>query len=172
MLIIFSLFTLLLPLVLLLFLALLVVPIVRGAPYMPSYDKTVKKMFALANISPKVKAADLGSGDGKILIALAKEGVEAHGYEINPLLVWWSRKKIQREKLSENAFIHWKSFWRQDFSSFDVIIVFGIPYIMKGLEKKLQKELKPGARVVSNAFTFPHWKYAKKDDGVYLYEKK
>ncbi|MBI3335210.1 MAG: class I SAM-dependent methyltransferase [Candidatus Portnoybacteria bacterium] len=144
---------------------------VFGAPFVPSNRETVKKMIILAGVKPAIKAADLGSGDGRIVIALAKAGAEAHGYEINPLLVWWSRRRIRKEKLRGKAFIHWGSFWRHDLSSFDVITIFGISYIMRGLEKKLKEELKAGARVVSNEFIFPGWLSLKKDGGVYLYEK-
>jgi Xaa-Pro aminopeptidase len=64
---------------------------IRGAPFVLTGSRTVKTMTALANIQPGEKAADLGSGDGRILIAIARAGAEAHGYEINPFLVLWSR---------------------------------------------------------------------------------
>lgn len=147
-------------------------PTIRGAPFVPSRYETLKKMMALAKVKPGMKTADLGSGDGRIVIALAKAGAEAHGYEINPLLVWWSRRIIKKEKLSDQAFIHWVNFWRHNVSSFDVVTIFGINYIMKNLERKLKKELKPDARIVSNGFTFPTWPYSQKDGNVYLYEPK
>lgn len=147
-------------------------PIVSGAPFVASNREIVKKMISLADIKPAIKAADLGSGDGRVVIALAKAGAKAHGYEINPLLVWWSRRSIRKEKLTDRAFIHWGSFWRHDLSSFDAITIFGISYIMRSLEKKLKAELKPGARVVSNEFIFPDWPYSQKESDVYLYELK
>ena len=146
--------------------------IVWGAPFDPSDRETVKKMVALANIQPCKKAADLGSGDGRVVIALAKAGAEAHGYEINPLLVWWARRNIRKAGLTDKASIHWKSFWRENFVSFDAITVFGVNYIMKDLEKKLRKELKTNARVVSNTWPFPTWSHSLKEGNVYLYEQK
>lgn len=142
-----------------------------GAPYVPTHDKTMKKMVMLLNIKPGEKAVDLGSGDGKIVIALAQAGAEAHGYEINPFLVLWSKMNIKKAGLSGKAFIHWKSFWGADFSSFQVVTIYGITYVMKRLEKKLQKELKQGSRVASNAFTFPQWNPIQNDNGVHLYKK-
>ena len=115
-----------------------------------------------------MKAADIGSGDGRIVIALARAGAVAHGYEINPLLVWWSRVKIRRAGLDGRAYIHRKNLWHTDFSSFDAVTVFGVFHIMRRLETKLRRELKPGARAVSIGFEFPTWPAAEKYDGIYV----
>lgn len=127
-------------------------------------------MISLSDIKSGEKAIDLGSGDGRLVIALAKKGIEAHGYEINPFLVWLSRNNIKRVGLEGEAFIHFKNFWYVDFSEFNVVTVYGISYMMKRLEAKLRKELKPGSRIVSNCFAFPNWPYFKKEDKVYLYK--
>ena len=114
--------------------------------------------------------ADLGSGDGRILIEFAKKGAIAEGYEINPVLVFIARMKIRRLGLEKKARVFWKSFWREDLSQYKVITVFGIDYIMKRMEKKLYKELSRGSRIIVNLFPFPNKKYKLKKDGVYLYE--
>ena len=59
-----------------------------GLGYAPSTTAIIDRMIKLLNIKPGEKAVDIGSGDGRVVIALAKAGAEAHGYEINPLLVW------------------------------------------------------------------------------------
>lgn len=156
---------LLLPSILILVLA--VRPLVRGAPYVPSSDAKIASMVALAGIRPGERAADLGSGDGRVVMAFARAGADAHGFEVNPILVWLSRRKIRVAGLADRAHIHWRSFWRVDGGEFDIIIVFGISHIMRGLERKLKRELKPGARVVSNAFAFPQWPPSRTEDGVY-----
>jgi len=142
-----------------------------GAIYLPTRKRTVKKMIELSEIKSGEIAVDLGSGDGRLVISLAKAGAEAHGYEINPLLVLISRWNIRKARIGDRAFIHFKNFWKEDFSQFDVIAIFGISRAMEALEKRLKKELKAGARVVSNAFPFPDWQYAKKEDTVFLYKK-
>lgn len=144
--------------------------IIRGAPFVPSDKKTVERMIKFAKIKKGEKVVDIGSGDGRLVIALAKAGAMAYGYEINPFLVLWSRYKIFRSGLSGKAFTFWKSFWRVDFSSFDVVTVYAISYIMLDLEKKLEKELKKGTRVVSHTFKFPNCKIKEMDAGVYLYK--
>ncbi len=146
-------------------------PTIGGAIYVPSKDAQVERMLKLAQIRTGMKAVDLGSGDGRIVIVLARAGAEAHGYEINPLLVIWSRMKVKAAGLDKLAKIHWASFWHVNFSGFQLVTLFGISYIMKDLEKKLQKELPPGSQVICNSFPFPDWQVAKKDEGVYLYQR-
>lgn len=148
----------------------LLLPIVLGAPYVPAKHTRVATMVELADIKPGERAVDLGSGDGRIVIAFARAGAEAHGYEINPLLVWRSRRNIRAAGLSRRAFIHWKSFRGVDFSLFNIVSVYGLPGIMKGLEPKLQRDLPPGGRVVSLTFKFPHWPPVTRRDWVYLYK--
>lgn len=154
------------------FILMFVSSMVKGAPFMISGKRAIKKIIELSNIQAGQKAVDLGSGDGRIVIAFAKAGAIAYGYEINPILVWLSKRKIKKEGLQDKAFIYQKSFWDANFSLFDIVSIYGIDYIMSDLEKKLHQELKPGSKVLANAFTFPRWKPVKKDDPVYLYEKK
>ena len=147
--------------------------VIRGAPWVPTNKDTVARMIASAQIKSGDKVADLGSGDGRLVIAAARAGAIAHGFEINPLLVWISRWNIKRAGLTDRAFIHTKNFWFQDFSEFDVVMLFGITGIMKGLEEKFERELKPGSRVVSNTSRFPRW-IPEKNMNVFTYriEKK
>lgn len=144
--------------------------IFRGAFFAQSQRKEIEKMILLANIKSDDKAVDLGSGDGRLLIALAKVGAETYGYEINPILVWWSRYKIKRAGLSKKAFVYWKNFWSINLSNFNIVSVYGTKHIMDELEKKLKKELKPDARVISNYFIFPTWQHSKKEGSAYLYK--
>ncbi len=142
-----------------------------GAPFQPSSDKELKEIMELANVKKGQKTADLGSGNGKIVIEFAKHGAYAHGFEINPLLVLLSQKRIKKLGLQNNATIHWKNFMKQNFSDFDIITSFQISYIMPDLEEKLMRELKSSSRVVSNTWKFPKWKPKRKMGHVYLYKK-
>ena len=117
----------------------------RGGMYVPSKDGRVKKMIDLLEIKRGEKVIDLGSGDGRVVIALAQAGAQAYGYEINPFLVSRARKKIKKLGLDKKAFIFQKNFWKEDLSEFDAVAVYGLPNMMKGLENKLSKELKPNA---------------------------
>jgi cyclopropane fatty-acyl-phospholipid synthase-like methyltransferase len=147
----------------------ILIPMILGAPFVP-IDKTVlKKMIALLQVQPGEKAADLGSGDGRIVIELARAGAHAVGYEINPLLALTSRKNIKKAEITKRASIQWKDFWTQDLSSFQVITLFGMPHMMKRLQEKLAKELRPGARVISHQFMFPDWPVSHQESQLYLY---
>lgn len=89
---------------------LLIRPIVRGAVYFPTKREAVRVMVDLAEPQSGERLADLGSGDGRVLMAFARQGIEAHGYEVNPLLVWQSQWAIKRAGLEGRAFVHWESF--------------------------------------------------------------
>ena len=114
-------------------------PIIRGAIYFPTTPHGVSVMLKLADIKPGEKIVDLGSGDGRILIAAAKMGADAVGYEINPVLVRQSRRAIARAGI--RAVVHWESFWNVDLSEFDVVIVYGIPYIMQAYREEAEAVL-------------------------------
>jgi len=144
-------------------------PMINGAIYFQTSSKNVEAIIRLAEITPGEKVADLGSGDGRILIALARAGAEAHGYEVNPILIMRSRRAIREAGLSGKAFVHWRSFWRADLSDYRTIVVYGIPFIMGKLGKKLTAELPPGTKVISNIFTFPNLKEIQAEGSVRLY---
>lgn len=141
----------------------------RGAPYAVTDEKTLKGIIEAATQKKKGRALDVGSGDGRIVIALAQAGFEAHGYEFNPLLVWWSRRNIRKAGLAGKAFIHMRDFWREDFSVYDVVVMYQITYIMRRLEQKLQREMKPGSVVICNHFTLPSYKPSLKKGRVNHY---
>ncbi len=144
-------------------------PIGRGAVFFPSMRSHARLMAELSGVSYGDRAVDLGSGDGRVVIALAKRGAEAHGFEINPALVLLSRWNVRRAGLAGRASIHWGSFWRVDLGSFQAVTVFQGSFIMKRLERKLLNELAPGARVVSDYWGFPRWKHELARGTLLLY---
>ncbi|MBU6500472.1 MAG: hypothetical protein KGJ89_01410 [Patescibacteria group bacterium] len=148
---------------------LLVRPIIKGAAYFPTKRANIETIIKF--IEPKVgdRVADLGSGDGRIVTALAKSGAKAYGYEINPLLVWYSRREIKLENLQKKAFIYWKSYWKENLNKYSTVVVYGYPRIMKKLGEKLKTELAPGTKVISNIYAFPNLKEVESENGVRLY---
>lgn len=139
-----------------------------GALYIPTDVGTVDAMLDAAELKEGDRLVDIGSGDGRLIIAAAQRGIRADGYEINPLLVWLSNRKIRRENLEHHAHAYWKNFWRVDLSAYSVITVFGIKHIMMRLGGKLRVELSPQSRVVSNLFPLPNWE-GRVEEGVYVY---
>ena len=127
-------------------------------------------MVELSEAKPGEKGADLGSGDGRIVIAFAKHGIEMRGYEIDDELIKLSKTNIETANLT-NASIYEKDFWQEDLSIFNIICCYPMPTIMGRLENKLKEELKPGSRVLLNYFPFKHWKEKMIKDNIYLYVK-
>jgi cyclopropane fatty-acyl-phospholipid synthase-like methyltransferase len=147
----------------------------EGAHYTPTTNETVTRMLKMAELQPGDKLADVGSGDGRILIGAAQKGLESVGYEINPALVFWSRTLISRAGVSTLAKAYTKNFWNINFSKFTVVTVYGLPHMLKPLQKKLERELKPGSRVICNTFPFltknELWEVTK-ESNIYRYVKK
>ena len=144
-------------------------PIGRGAIYDPSTRAEAEVMAGMADVHEGTLAADLGSGDGRVVIALARLGAEAHGYEINPILVAVSRRNILREGLRGRAFIHWGNFWRRSLSRYNLITVFQVGFVMARLEAKLQRELAPGSAIVSHYWRFPGLRPERTEGTIYRY---
>jgi SAM-dependent methyltransferase len=146
--------------------------IYRGAQFVQSDDSKIVKMIELAQLHGTERVVDIGSGDGKLIIKLAKNGVAADGVEINPYLVRVSRKRIKESGLEHLAKIHQSSLWNFDTGNYDAVFVYGTGLIMDRLAEKLQRELKPGARVISNHFKLPGWEVEKEESGVLVYVQK
>jgi hypothetical protein len=144
-------------------------PLGRGAIYDPSSQEEARVMADLAEVRPGAKAADLGSGDGRVVIALARRGAEAHGYEVNPILVLISRRNIRQQGLAGRAFIHWGNFWQRDLSRYELITVFQVGFVMARLEAKLKHDLAHGSCVVSHYWRFPTLKPEMSKGNIYRY---
>ena len=154
----------------LLVLPFFIFPQIKGAVYVPSADDRIAAMLKLAKVKKKEKMIDLGAGDGRVVAAFAKVGAVAMGVELNPVLVNRAEKNLRDQGFKESeASVKWQSLWDTDLHQYDIITVYGIPYIMKKLAAKLEKEVKPGTRIVSNAFIFPDWPIVKSENEVHLY---
>ncbi len=141
-----------------------------GAPFVPTSKKKIKIVLEFADIKKGQRVAELGSGDGRLVVALAKMGAIIDGFEINPILVLASRFDILRLGLRKKASIYLQSFWDKNLSSFDLVVIYGVPSIMPKLTTKISKELKSNSKVISVDFKIPSLKLIKQEDSVYLYQ--
>lgn len=139
-----------------------------GAPFVPSRQIRVDKMIELANLQPNDRAIDMGSGDGRVVFTASGLCAQSDGVELNPYLYWLSKTKL-KAKGKTNVLFTRKSLWDYDISSYNVVFTYLIPHRMNKLAKKIKQEMKPGARIVSHAFSFPNWQPVKKDGNIYLY---
>ena len=147
----------------------LVFPLLKGAPFVPMSKSNLRMLVKLADITSEERVVDLGSGDGRVVMEFAELGCKVDGFEINPLLVRSSRKKIKERGLEKTAVIFEKDFWDHDLSEYDIVVLFQVPYVLNKLEKKLKRELKPGSKVLSYSFKFPNWEAVDSRKNIYLY---
>jgi cyclopropane fatty-acyl-phospholipid synthase-like methyltransferase len=148
------------------------------APYVASPVRVVDLMLDIAKVKPGETVIDLGSGDGRILIAAVERfKAKAIGVEISPKLVAQARQRIQREGITDMARVIEGDVMQADLSGADVVTMYLESKTNADLRPRLEKMLKPGARVVSHDYAIPGWKPTRveKLDGrqghmIYLYE--
>lgn len=139
-----------------------------GAPYLPTLNRQTIAALDLLDLKPGQTLLELGSGDGRVLIAAAKRGVNSIGYELNPLLVIYSRIRTWRQR--GLITVHWGNYWRKDWPPTDGIFVFLLDKYMKKLDTNIiQRYPNRRVKLVSFAFKIPGKKPTKEIDGVYLY---
>ena len=129
----------------------------KDVVWVPTPDELVERMLNLANVTADDFLIDLGSGDGRTVIAAAKRGARAHGIEYNPEMVELSKRNATNERLGERATFAKEDLFQSDFSKATVITMFLLPQINLKLRPKIL-DLKPGTRIVSNSFTMGEWK--------------
>ncbi len=139
-------------------------------PYFQTTRYRVATMVELAEIRPGDTVADLGAGDGRILIAFAQAGAIAHGYELDSDLLLLAKENIEKAAVTDRVFLHQSNFWSEHLSTFSVISIYGMPDVMDALQEKLSNELTPGTRVLSNYYAIPGWKEEEKRDSIYKYK--
>lgn len=140
-----------------------------GAPFVPMEPKVVEGVMKLVEVKKDEIFYDLGSGDGRLVIAAALRGAKAYGIEIDFLRVWYSRVWIYLLRLSKNAKIIQKNIFDVDLSNADVVCLYLLPETNEKIQNKLKKELKKGTPVVSVAFTFSGWQPEKIDPRGTIY---
>lgn len=125
--------------------------------WVPTPDALVAKMLEIAKVTPNDYLIDLGSGDGRTVIAAAKLNAKATGVEYNPDMVELSKRRAAEAGVSDRANFVKADLFEYDFSDATVITMFLLPEINLRLRPKLL-ELKPGTRIVTNTFTMGEWK--------------
>jgi hypothetical protein len=138
-----------------------------GAPFLPTLKARVPEAIALSGLKSGQTLIELGSGDGRVLVAAAKKGIKSVGYELNPLLVIYS--KIVTFKHRKMIKIIWGNYWKKQWPAADAIFVFLLQPYMQKLDTKIIQNYPEGIRLVSFAFTIPDKKPSKENNGLYLY---
>jgi protein-L-isoaspartate O-methyltransferase len=128
------------------------------APFDPMPQEVVARLLVLAEVKKGDIVYDLGSGDGRVVIAAAKKfGVKAVGFEIDPGLVKLARENARKEGVEKLVQIHQQDFMTADLSPASVVTLYLSNDGNLALKPALMDQLKPGARIVSYAFDMGDW---------------
>lgn len=149
-----------------------------AAPWVPCKSNDITRIFNLANLEAGKIFVDIGAGDGKTVIAAARAGTIAHGYEISLIPYIIARIKILflPREIRRKVFFHYKSFWNVDFGNFDCIYLFLMPKIFPKLVEKIKKECKTGTKIICYVWPLPELSLKEiseenKSPKIFFYEK-
>jgi Methyltransferase domain len=127
-------------------------------PFVTTPPQVVERMLALAQTREDDVVMDLGSGDGRIVIAAAKK-YAAHGIgiELDPELVIRARENAAAAGVEQLTTFVEGDVLKADLSGASVITAYLLPWLMDALQPKFLAELQPGTRIVSHAFAMSGW---------------
>lgn len=129
------------------------------APYVQSPQPIAEKMLELARLKPGETVYDLGCGDGRILVAAAKKfGAKAVGVELSEPLAKKARQEAESQGVSDNVKVIEGDMMTVDVAPANVVALYLMTEANDQLRPKLERELKPGSRVVSLDFKVRGWK--------------
>jgi SAM-dependent methyltransferase len=128
------------------------------SPYAATPDSVVQAMLTLADVGARDYVIDLGSGDGRLVIAAAARGARGLGVDIDAQLVEIARREAHHARVADRAQFVEKDLFETDVSEASVVTIYLLPSIMGRIAQKLAAELKPGARVVTHDFPLPGWR--------------
>ena len=125
--------------------------------WVPTPDSLVKAMLAASKVTARDYVVDLGSGDGRIPIAAARDfGARAHGIDFNPDMVALARRNAERAGLRQKVSFQRADIFESDFSTATVVTLYLLPNLNLKLRPTLL-EMQPGTRIVSHAFDMGDW---------------
>ena len=128
----------------------------KDTVWVPTPDVLVEKMLDMAQVTPQDFVIDLGSGDGRNVIAAAKRGAPGLGVEYNPDMVGLSKRLAAQAGVSDKVQFVEGDMFEADISKATVLALFLLPDNMRRLRPKFL-DLRPGTRIVANTFGIEGW---------------
>lgn len=126
-------------------------------PYVPTPNDVLEQMLDLANVGPGDYVIDLGSGDGRIVIAAVKRGAVGHGVDLDPQRIKEARANAEKEGVSDRVMFMQGDIFETDFSDASVVTLYLLSSVNEKLRPSLLENLSPGTRVVSHSFSMGDW---------------
>lgn len=130
----------------------------RDVPYVPTPYNVVERMLDAARVGPGDYVIDLGSGDGRIVIAAAMRGAIGHGVDIDPVRIREANKNKEGSGVDDHVIFLEENIFETDFSKASVITMYLLNSVNMKLRPKLLETLRPGTRIVSHSFSMNDWK--------------
>lgn len=131
----------------------------RDVPFVPTPEAVVETMLELAKVGPADVVYDLGSGDGRIVIAAAqKHGARGVGIDIDPQRIKEARDNAREAGVADRVEFRRGDLFKANLSEATVVTLYLLSSVNMQLRPKLLRELKPGTRIVSHAFDMGDWK--------------
>jgi SAM-dependent methyltransferase len=128
-------------------------------PYKSTRREVVALMLEMGEVKAGDTVIDLGTGDGRILIAAAKErGAKGLGVDLDPVLIDKARDAAHDAGVADRVRFEAADLFKTDLRSADVVTMYLLPEVNLRLRPRLFEQLKPGTRVVSHAFDMGDWK--------------
>ncbi len=128
----------------------------KDVVWVPTPPDVVEKMLDLANVTSTDVVMDLGSGDGRNIIAAARRGAHAVGVEYNPDLVVLSRQRAKEAGVADRATFVQGDMYKADISKASVLMLFLTPEVLDEMRDRFLA-MKPGSRIVVNTFPITDW---------------
>jgi precorrin-6B methylase 2 len=128
----------------------------KDVVWVPTPEVLVQKMLDMVRLTPQDLVMDLGSGDGRMIIAAAKRGARAIGVEYNPKMVELSRRTAASQGVADKATFIQGDMFEADVSKASVLALFLLPDNLNRLRAKFL-DMRPGSRIVVNTFAFEGW---------------
>lgn len=126
-------------------------------PYVPTPQKVVNQMLDMVDVQPSDYVIDLGSGDGRIVIAAAKRGASGHGVDLDPERISEARKSAANEGVDNQIMFREANIFDTDFNKASVITMYLLSSVNKKLRPELLDKLEPGTEIVSHSFDMGEW---------------
>lgn len=137
----------------------------KVVPFVPTGPETVSAMLKLAGVGKNDLVMDLGCGDGRIVIAAAKEyGAHGIGMDIDPQRIKEAKENAQKEGVADLVEFRVGDLFEAGIRKATVVTLYLLPSVNMKLRPKLWHDLKPGTRVVSHTFDMEDWKPEKVEE--------
>ncbi len=129
----------------------------KDVVWVPTPPQVVELMLDIVKLTPRDFVIDLGSGDGRIVIAAGKRGAHGFGVELNENLVQLSIEEAARQGVADRIQFHVRDIFKTDLSPASVLTTYLLPHLNVRVRPQLLAQMKPGSRVAAYAFHMGEW---------------